>query len=208
MVAPYYNADTLVAAVRMYDITDGLDKARLVKTTNTDLAAPVKATYAADTANVTAKGFVVSLIVDSTITTFTSVGVEQPSVANIYAYGLNVAKEGDAYTFTFKANDAAVAGSIIFYQEGVEVGRQALADVVKGENSVVVNMKDLPGAENVPTTWAIELQGENVTNWAKLYTETAVSYSTVIEPCYAYCICVTCEVTVGYCNTFANLVFL
>ena len=181
MVAPYYNADTLVAGVRMYDITDGLDKARLVKTTNTDLAAPVKATYAAATANVTAKGFVVSLIVDSTITTFSSVGVEQPSVANIYAYGLNVVKEGDAYTFTFKANDAAVAGSIIFYQEGVEVGRQALADVVKGENSVVVNMKDLPGAENVPTTWAIELQGENVTNWAKLYTETAVSYSRVFN---------------------------
>ena len=181
MVAPYYNADTLVAGVRMYDITDGLDKARLVKTTNTDLAAPVKATYAAATANVTAKGFVVSLIVDSTITTFSSVGVEQPSVANIYAYGLNVVKEGDAYTFTFKANDAAVAGSIIFYQEGVEVGRQALADVVKGENSVVVNMKDLPGAENVPTTWAIELQGENVTNWAKLYTETAVSYSCVFN---------------------------
>ncbi len=181
MVAPYYNADTLVAGVRMYDITDGLDKARLVKTTNTDLAAPVKATYAATTANVTAKGFVVNLIADSTITTFTSVGVEQPSVANIYAYGLNVVKEGDAYTFTFKANDAAVAGSIIFYQEGVEVGRQALADVVKGENSVVVNMKDLPGAENVPTTWAIELQGENVTNWAKLYTETAVSYSRVFN---------------------------
>lgn len=181
MVAPYYNADTLVAGVRMYDITDGLDKARLVKTTNTDLAAPVKATYAAATANVTAKGFVVNLIADSTITTFSSVGVEQPSVANIYAYGLNVVKEGDAYTFTFKANDAAVAGSIIFYQEGVEVGRQALADVVKGENSVVVNMKDLPGAENVPTTWAIELQGENVTNWAKLYTEKAVSYSRVFN---------------------------
>ena len=182
MVTPYYNADTLVAGVRMYDVTEGFDNAKLVKTTNTDLETPVKSVYAAATANVTTKGFVVNLITDGTVTTFSSVGVEQPVVANIYAYALNVTKADNAYTFTFKANENAISGDIIFYQEGVEVGRQVLTDVVKGENTVVINEVDLPGAEKVATTWAVELRGENVTKWAKLYTETAVStYSRVFN---------------------------
>ena len=175
MVTPYYNADTLVAGVRMYDVTEGFDNAVLVKTTNTDLVTPIKATYASATANA-ANGFVINLITDSTITTFSSVGVEQPVVANIYAYGLNVTKANDAYTFTFNANEDAVSANIIFYQEDVEVGRQALTDVVKGENTVTINVVDLPGAENVVTTWAIELQGEAVANWGVIYKDTEHTY--------------------------------
>lgn len=181
MVIPYCNEDTLVAGVHMYDITDGLDKATAVKL-NADLETPVKATYAAAAVSVKKGNFNIRLITDNTITTFTTVGVEQPVVANIYAYALNVTKAESAYTFTFKANENALSGDIIFYQNGVEVGRQALANVVRGENTISIKSNELPGEENVETTWAIELRGENVTKWAKLYTETAVStYSRVFN---------------------------
>ncbi|MBR5238519.1 MAG: N-acetylmuramoyl-L-alanine amidase [Paludibacteraceae bacterium] len=175
MVMPYYTADTLVAGVRMYDVTGGLAAAKEIKL-NATLATPVKATYAAAVITVSKGNFVIRLVTDATITTFTTAGVEQPVVANIYAYGLNVTKENDAYTFTFSANENAVSGDIIFYQNDEEVGRQALTDVVKGENTVTIKVSDLPGKENVATTWAIELRAENVTKWAKLYTEKAVSY--------------------------------
>ncbi len=181
MVIPYCNEDTLVAGVHMYDITDGLDKATAVKL-NADLETPVKATYAAAAVSVKKGNFNIRLITDNTITTFTTVGVEQPVVANIYAYALNVTKAESAYTFTFKANENAISGDIIFYQNYVEVGRKPLANVVKGENSVTINESELPGAEATATTWAIELRGENVTKWAKLYTEKAVStYSRVFN---------------------------
>ena len=181
MVTPYYNADSLVAGVRMYDVTEGFDKATAVKL-NADLETPLKATYAAATVSVTKGNFNIRLITDNTITTFTTVGVEQPVVANIYAYALNVTKAESAYTFTFKANENALSGDIIFYQNGVEVGRQALANVVRGENTISIKSNELPGEENVETTWAIELRGENVTKWAKLYTEKAVStYSRVFN---------------------------
>lgn len=181
MVIPYCNEDTLVAGVHMYDITDGLDKATAVKL-NADLETPVKATYAAAAVSVEKGNFNIRLITDNTITTFITVGVQQPVVANIYAYALNVTKAESAYTFTFKANENALSGDIIFYQNYVEVGRKPLANVVKGENSVTINESELPGAEATETTWAIELRGENVTKWAKLYTETAVStYSRVFN---------------------------
>ena len=181
MVTPYYDADLLVAGVRMYDVTEGFDKVVAVKL-NADLATPVKATYAAATISVKNGNFFIRLITDNTITTFTTEGVAQPVVANIYAYALNVTKAESAYTFTFKANADAVSGDIIFYQNEVEVGRKALTNVVKGENSVVIKVADLPGTEDLDITWAIELKGENVTNWAKLYTETAVStYSRVFN---------------------------
>ena len=176
MVTPYYNADTLVAGVRMYDVTDGLEVAKEIKL-NATLETPVKATYAAATVTISKGNFIIRLITDSTISTFSTAGVEQPVVANIYAYALNVTQANGAYTFTFKANENAVSADIIFYQNDVEVGRQVLTNVVKGENAITIAKNELPGEEEVETTWAIELRGENVTNWAKLYTEKSVGYA-------------------------------
>ncbi|MBR6520915.1 MAG: N-acetylmuramoyl-L-alanine amidase [Paludibacteraceae bacterium] len=175
MVMPYYNEDTLVAGVRMYDVTEGFSAAKEIKL-NATLATPVKAAYAAAAITVSKGNFVIRLVTDGTITTFTTAGVEQPVVANIYAYGLNVTKENDAYTFTFSANENATSADIIFYQNEEEVGRQALTDVVKGENTVTIKVSDLPGEENVATTWAIELRGENVTKWVAIYKDTEHTY--------------------------------
>ena len=176
MVTPYLNSDLNVAGVRIYDVTEGLDKAVLINTTNTELATPIQATYAAASAVVTGSDITIYLVTDNRITKISSVGVEQPIVAGIYAYGLNVTKADAAYTFTFTANSDAVAANIIFYQNNVEVGRQAMANVVKGANSVVVNEADLPGAEGVATTWAVELQGEAISNWGVIYKDTEHTY--------------------------------
>ena len=175
MVTPYCNADSLVAGVRIYDITDGLDKAQALKT-NIELATPIKATYAAATISAKKGIFTVRLITDGKITTFTTDGVAQPQVANIYAYALNVTKAESAYTFTFKANENATEANIIFYQNDVEVGRKPIANVVKGDNTVVVNEADLPGAEGVATTWAIQLAADNVTNWTVIYKDADHTY--------------------------------
>ena len=176
MVTPYLNSDSNVAGVRIYDVTEGLDKAVLINTTNTELATPIQATYAAASAVVTGSDITIYLVTDNRITKISSVGVEQPIVAGIYAYGLNVTKADAAYTFTFTANSDAVAANIIFYQNNVEVGRQAVANVVKGANSIVVNEADLPGAEGVATTWAVELQGEAISNWGVIYKDTEHTY--------------------------------
>ena len=175
MATPYCNAESLVAGVRIYDITDGLSNAKLVKV-NANLETPVKATYAAATIAVAKGNYVIRLITDGTITTFSTEGVEQPKVANIYAYGLNVTKAESAYTFTFNANENATEANIIFYQNDVEVGRKPIANVVKGENSVVVSETELPGAEGVATTWAIQLAADNVTNWNVIYKDTEHTY--------------------------------
>ncbi len=174
-VMPYYNAEGLVAGVRMYDVTEGFDVAKEVKL-NANLETPVQAAYAAATVVVKNGEFIIRLITDATITTFSTEGVEQPIVAGIYAYGLNVTKAESAYTFTFTANADAVAANIIFYQNDVEVGRQAVANVMKGANSVVVNESELPGDEGVATTWAIELQGEAISNWGVIYKDTEHTY--------------------------------
>ena len=175
MVTPYYNADTLVAGVRMYDVTDGLASAKEVKL-NAVLATPVKAVYAAATVAVKKGEFTIRLITDGTITTFTTVGITQPQSIGIYAYDLNVTKADAAYTFTFKANENAVSADLIFYQNDKEVGRQPIANAAKGENTVVVNENDLPGDEGVATTWAVELRGDNVTNWSVIYKDTEHTY--------------------------------
>ena len=174
-VMPYYNAEGLVAGVRMFDVTDGFATAKELKL-NANLATPVQAAYAAATVLAKNGEFVVRLITDGTITTFSTVGVEQPTSIGIYAYALNVTKADAAYTFTFKANENATAANIIFYQNDVEVGRKAISNVVKGENSIVIAEAELPGAEGVATTWAIELQGDNVANWSLIYSDTEHTY--------------------------------
>lgn len=163
MVAPYTNAENKVAGVRMFDITNGLTNAKPV-VANMDLETPVEAAYATAAVKVVGMDFIVRLITDAQVTTFTTQGVEQPVVAGIYAYGLNVELNADEteYTFSWTANAAAVAGNIIFSQMGKEVGRMPLTSLNKGVNTMTVKVADLPGYTATETTWAIQLEGEDI----------------------------------------------
>ena len=164
MAAPTTDADGKVTGVQVLDITDGLDVAKVIKTTNTTLAEPIEATYAAATAKVKGTDLYLYLLVDNKMYSFTTVGVAQPVVPSIVAYNLNVTAEGDNYVFTFDANADAVAAELVFYAAGEEVGALPV-EVVKGANTITVAANTLPGTEGQELTWAVRLDGGAIGNF-------------------------------------------
>ena len=144
MAAPTTDAEGKVTGVQVLDITEGLDKAVVIKTTNTTLAAPVEATYASASAKVKGTDLYLYLLVDNKMYSFTTVGVAQPVVPAIVAYNLNVVADGANYVFTFDANANAVAAELVFYAAGEEVGTLPV-EVVKGANTITVAATELPG---------------------------------------------------------------
>ena len=165
MAAPTTDAEGKVTGVQVLDITDGLDKAVVVKTTNTTLAEPVEATYASASAKVKGTDLYLYLLVDGKIYSYTTTGVKQPVVPAISAHKLNVVADGANYVFSFEANSDAQAAKLVFYAEGAEVGAIDLANVVKGENTVTVAANELPGTEGQELTWALDLTGNTIANF-------------------------------------------
>ena len=175
MVTPAEDTDGKNIGVALYDITDGLDKAALIKTTNTTLDA-ADATYTMAASVVKDADITLYLVRDSLISKFTTVGVDQPAVASIMAYNLNVVENGDNYVFSFNANSDAVSANLIFYAaDNTEVGAVELANVVKGANSFTIAKDELPGEVGATMTWAVELQGQSISNIGTLYKATSKS---------------------------------
>lgn len=169
MVSPAEDADGKNIGVALYDITDGLSKAALVKTTNTTLDA-ADATYTMAAGVVNNADITLYLVCESLISKFTTVGVDQPAIASIMAYNLNVVENGDNYTFTFNANSDAVSANLIFYTtDNTEAGAIELANVAKGANTFTIAKGELPGEVGATMTWAVELQGQSISNIGKLY---------------------------------------
>ena len=171
MVTPFVDNDK-VAGVRLYDITNGLDSATLVKTDTTTLAEADATTAMAAGAKANANGITLYLLHGTTLTAFTSEGVTQPVVKNIYAYDLKSVRGDDgAYTFTFKANENATDADLIFTDaSGNEVGSTPM-EVKEGENSITLTQDQLPGAGDVTLNWSVRVRGEAVTNVTKLYAD-------------------------------------
>ena len=170
MAAPTTDAEGKVTGVQVLDITEGLDQAVVVKTTNTTLAEPVEASYAAATAKVKGADLYLYLLVDGKIYSYTTVGVAQPVVPAIVAYNLNVAAEGDNYVFTFDANADAVAAELVFYAAGEEVGTLPI-EVAKGANAITVAAAELPGETGQELTWAVKLDGGAIANFGIVASE-------------------------------------
>lgn len=169
MVTPAEDAEGKNIGVSLYDITDGLNKAALVKTTNTSLDA-ADATYTMAAGVVNNTDITLYIVRDSLISKFTTIGVDQPATAAIMAYNLNVVESGDNYVFTFNANSDAVSANLIFYTtDNTEVGAIELANVVKGANTFTIAKSELPGEVGTAMTWAVELQGQSISNIGKLY---------------------------------------
>ena len=168
MATPTTDAEGKVTGVQVLDITEGLDKATVIKTTNTALAEPVEATYASASAKVKGADLYLYLLVDNKMYSFTTVGVTQPVVPAIVAYNLNVVKDADNYVFTFDANADAVAAELVFSAAGEEVGTLPV-EVVKGANTITVAAIELPGEVGQELTWAVELQGNVVANWGRVH---------------------------------------
>ena len=164
MAAPTTDADGKVTGVQVLDITDGLDVAKVIKTTNTTLAEPVEATYASASAKVKGTDLYLYLLVDGKIYSYTTAGVAQPVVPAIVAYNLDVVADGANYVFTFDANADAVAAELVFYADGQEVGTLPV-EVVKGANAITVAANTLPGEAGLELTWAVKLDGGAIANF-------------------------------------------
>ena len=170
MAAPATDTLGRVTGVQVLDITEGLDKAVIVKTTNTTLAEAVEATYASASAKVKGTDLYLYLLVDNKMYSFTTVSVAQPVVPSIVAYNLNVVKEADNYVFTFDANADAVAAELVFSAEGEEVGTLPV-EVVKGANTITVAAIELPGEMGQELTWAVKLDGGAIANFGIVASE-------------------------------------
>ena len=167
MVAPTADAEGLNTGVAVYDITAGVDKAQLIKTTNTTLD-PSEALYTAAFAQVKGADLTLYLINDNALSKFTTADVDQPVVPAIGAYGLNVTYANDTYTFSYNANSDAKAAALVFYKDGVEAGRVAV-DVKKGANTFELAADMLPGEGGDVFTWALDLTGDAVANWGRIH---------------------------------------
>ena len=163
MVAPTVDAEGKNTGVAVYDITAGVDKAQLIKTTNTTLEAS-EVTYTAAFAQVKDADLTLYLVADDAVSKFTTANVAQPVVPAIVAYDLNVVNNGGVYTFSYNANSDAKAAALVFYKDGVEAGR-VVVDVKKGANTYELAADMLPGAEGDTFTWALDLTGEAIANF-------------------------------------------
>ena len=160
MVTPFESAEGFVAGVKLFDITEGLDKAVEVK-----LDYGFFEPYGAPTAHASAGAYVdgavlnLYLYVDGLVWSFTTVGVQQPIVERMNALNLKVAKTEFDYIFSFVANQDAPYAAILFYDENKEVVEQIDIEAAKGENQVRVAVDMLPSEAK---TWGITLTGTPV----------------------------------------------
>ena len=160
MVTPYQNEEGFVAGVKLFDITEGMDKAVEVK-----LDYGFFEPYAAPTAFASAGAYVdgavlnIYLYVDGLVWSFTTEGVQQPIVERMNALKLQVEKTEFDYVFSFVANQDAPYAAILFYNDNKEVVEQIDIEASKGENKVRVAIDMLPSEAK---TWGVKLTGTPV----------------------------------------------
>jgi len=160
MVTPFQNEEGWVAGLKLFDITDGMDKAVEVK-----LDYGFFEPYAVETQFASAGAYVdgavlnLYLYVDGLVWSFTTAGVQQPIVERMNALNLKVAKTEFDYIFSFVANQDAPYAAILFYDENKEVVDQIDIEATEGENQVRVAIDMLPSDA---ITWGVKLTGAPV----------------------------------------------
>ena len=162
--APTVDAEGKNIGISVYDITDGVDKAQLIKTTNTTLEAS-EATYTAAFAQVKDADLTLYLVTDDAISKFTTANVAQPVVPAIMAYKLNVVEDGDNYVFSFDASTDVKAANLVFYNKGGFVAGKVAINATKGANTITVAKTAIPGKPGQVLTWAVELEGNAIANF-------------------------------------------
>lgn len=97
---------------------------------------------------------------------------------HICAYDLKVEQIGDSYTFSFYANSNAEKAKIVFYNsEKEEIGSHPIT-VVKGNNSITLSTFNLPGDAGQTLSWAVELEGKNIEEFALVHSDNSLISST------------------------------
>jgi hypothetical protein len=178
MVAPFVDADGKSCGIKLLDVTNGLDKATVIKTSNTTLTA-ADATLLSSGAYVDQADITAFLTQDNKITKFTTKEVSQPSVKGIFAYDLkDESKEDKSYVFNFNANSDAVSASIIFTDatSGDTVGVVPVPNVKEGANTITLTDDQIPGTNGQKMNWAVNVIGKPITNIQRLNSNDSTSY--------------------------------
>ncbi len=175
MVAPKTDGSGNNIGVELYNITNGLNNATLIETTNTTLDATTP-TYAMAAGLVEDEDITLYLLKDNLLSEFTNKGVVIPVVPHICAYDLNVTSNGSNYVFTFNANTDALNANIIFYdnQSGDSIGTLPLNNVVKGANTFTIAAADLPGINGQVLNWAVDLETYHVEEIALIHSDNSL----------------------------------
>lgn len=167
VASPFVNGESNVAGVKLYDITNGLDNAQLIKTVGTDLpvaqgaAKKMNAAHAdfmAAGANVKGEDINLYLFMDNNMVKFTTSGVEQPVVRGDYAYDLKLEEGEDAYTLNFKVTSDVEDATVVVkpVNEGeAEPIYTIMSNAYAAGNTVTINKADL--VEDVEYNWEVTI---------------------------------------------------
>ena len=100
---------------------------------------------------------------------------------HICAYDLNVEQNGDSYTFSFYANSTAENANIIFYNnEKQEIDSYPIS-ATKGPNSITLSTLNLPGDVGQMLSWAVELEGKNIEEFALVHSDNSLDMHTTSQ---------------------------
>ena len=180
LLATPYLKDAKVAGLRLFDVSEGLEKAKLIKATTLNLAKPIeKVGFMAAAAAVNGADITLTLVTDSVLTNFTTKGVDQPAVKGVYAYNLRLAQTGERYTFSFDANDEPTAAKLVFTdaKTNAAVGELPLTGVKAGRNSFDFATDQLPGQLQQELNWAVSLTGNRIASINRINPEVATAYN-------------------------------
>lgn len=170
----------------LLDITNGIDRAKTVATSNTTIEASPSTAATASRTVVTrdAEGAVTDadinlyIIRDSKLTKFTTAGVEQPLARGNWAYGLKSELEDGTYTLTFNLTGDANARIELTPVNGdgetITVGAGAYNS---GPNSYAINATDLNGDYN----WRVVVENEAVPRVNTIYKSDVPANGVVLD---------------------------
>lgn len=168
MVAPVV-AEGKVAGLKLVNVTNGFDNAKLLTTTGAAVT-PAEAAYTTATGEVVTERnaddvitdayFNLYLVRDGKVSKFTTKNVEQPTVSYEYAYNLAANVGETETTFTFDATGAAPAANIVLMNKDTKevLATVPAGDVKEGANSAVIANEQLPEGE---LAWGIEIANQN-----------------------------------------------
>lgn len=194
MVAPTH-VDGKNTGVALLDVTNGLDKATVVTTTNTTLPATgdnitegmakawaqsgkgVTAANASVTVNRDTEGAYSSSSIDlyvvrddAKLSKITTANTEQPKQRGHFAYDLDMKKDADNYSITFKSTGEANNAKLILtnVNDDEDVITVDLGVVVPGENTATYDASDLTAGNQY--NWAIEIDSKAIPAASRIFT--------------------------------------
>lgn len=155
--------------MQMFDVTDGIAAPKAVTVKDAEQAAAagrsaawVNVTRDKDDNSISDVAIELTALAGDKVSRFSTAGVAQPAVRAAYAYDLNMTKEEDGYTLTFKSTGDAAKAQIVLTPVDGKAEKKVIeaGAIATGDNTVKVAMTDLP--ENVQFTWAVKVINDDV----------------------------------------------